>query len=43
VGQQGAAAVWASVLPFLVIILIASFMLSGQEQFVEAEAMDEDI
>lgn len=34
-GSKGAAAVWISVLPFLIIILIASFMLSGQEQFVE--------
>ncbi len=34
-GQQGQAAVWLSVLPFLLLILVASFMLSGREQFVE--------
>jgi len=34
-GEQSQLAVWLSVLPFLVIILIASFMLSGREQFVE--------
>jgi len=34
-GQQGQAAVWLSVLPFLLLILLASFMLSGREQFVE--------
>ena len=36
-GQQGQVAVWASVLPFLVLIIVASFMLSGREQFVEEE------
>lgn len=36
-GEQGQAAVWLSVLPFLVVILVASFMLSGREQFVEEE------
>jgi energy-coupling factor transport system substrate-specific component len=36
-GQQGQAAVWLSVLPFLLMILLASFMLSGREQFVEEE------
>ncbi len=34
-GEQGQVAVWSAVLPFLILILIASFMLSGQEQFVE--------
>jgi len=34
-GTQGQLAVWLSVLPFLLLILIASFMLSGKEQFVE--------
>jgi energy-coupling factor transport system substrate-specific component len=34
-GEQGSVAVWLAVLPFLVLIVIASFMLSGQEQFVE--------
>jgi energy-coupling factor transport system substrate-specific component len=34
-GQQGASAVWLSVLPFLLLILVASFMLGGREQFVE--------
>ena len=39
-GSSGQAAVWASVLPFLILIVIASFMLSGREQFVAEE--DED-
>lgn len=34
-GEQGQVSVWLSVLPFLLLILIASFMLSGREQFVE--------
>ena len=34
-GEQGQAAVWLSVLPFLILIILASFMLSGREQFVE--------
>ena len=34
-GEMGGAAVWLAVLPFLILIVIASFMLSGQEQFVE--------
>jgi hypothetical protein len=34
-GSKGAIAVWLTVLPFLVVILVASFMLSGQEQFTE--------
>jgi len=33
-GQVG---VWLSVLPFLLLIIAASFMLSGREQFVEEE------
>lgn len=36
-GEQGQVAVWLSVLPFLLLILLASFMLSGREQFVEEE------
>lgn len=36
-GNQGQASVWLTVLPFLIIIIIASFMLSGREQFVEEE------
>ncbi|MBI9050831.1 MAG: QueT transporter family protein [Anaerolineaceae bacterium] len=36
-GDQGQTAVWLSVLPFLVLIVIASLMLSGKEQFVEEE------
>ncbi|RME75417.1 MAG: QueT transporter family protein [Chloroflexi bacterium] len=36
-GESGQVAVWLGVLPFLVLIIIASFMLSGQEQFVEEE------
>lgn len=34
-GEQSQAAVWASVLPFLIVIIVASLMLSGQEQFVD--------
>lgn len=34
-GLQGQSAVWLSVLPFLILILVASYMLSGREQFVE--------
>jgi energy-coupling factor transport system substrate-specific component len=34
-GTKGAAAVWITVLPFLLIIIVASLMLSGREQFVE--------
>jgi energy-coupling factor transport system substrate-specific component len=40
-GQQGSVAVWLAVLPFLLLIIIASFMLSGQEQFVDE--MEEDL
>lgn len=36
-GESGKAAVWLVVLPFLIIIVIAGFMLSGREQFVEEE------
>jgi len=36
-GDQSQAVVWASVLPFLIVIVIASFMLSGREQFVEED------
>lgn len=36
-GEQSQVAVWASVLPFLVLIIVASLMLSGREQFVEDE------
>ena len=38
-GESGQVAVWAVVLPFILLIVVASFMLSGQEQFVE-EFMD---
>ena len=34
-GDTAQAGVWLGVLPFLILIVIASFMLSGQEQFVE--------
>ncbi len=34
-GEQSQVAVWASVLPFLLLIVVASVMLSGREQFVE--------
>ena len=36
-GNQGQTAVWLAVLPFLILIVIASLMLSGREQFVEEE------
>ena len=36
-GSSGQMAVWLAVLPFLLLILIASFMLSGREQFTEEE------
>lgn len=36
-GSSGEVSVWAAVLPFLVLIIISSFMLSGREQFVEDE------
>lgn len=32
---SGNLSVWLAVLPFLIILVVASFMLSGQEQFVE--------
>ena len=34
-GQSGQIAVWLAVLPFLVLLIISSFMLSGREQFEE--------
>ena len=34
-GNMSAPAVWISVLPFLALIIVASLMLSGREQFVE--------
>ncbi len=36
-GESGKTAVWIAVLPFLVVILLASVMLSGREQFVEED------
>ena len=39
-GEQGQVAVWLAVLPFLALIIVASLMLSGREQFVEE--VDED-
>jgi energy-coupling factor transport system substrate-specific component len=36
-GEQGQLSVALSVAPFLILIIIASFMLSGREQFVEEE------
>jgi energy-coupling factor transport system substrate-specific component len=36
-GEQSQVAVWLSVLPFLLLIVVASFMLSGREQFVEED------
>ncbi len=34
-GESGSVAVWVGVLPFLILIMVASVMLSGREQFVE--------
>jgi energy-coupling factor transport system substrate-specific component len=34
-GESGQVAVWLAVLPFLLLICVASFMLSGREQFTE--------
>lgn len=36
-GTQGQAVVWLTVLPFLILTVVAGFMLSGREQFVEEE------
>jgi energy-coupling factor transport system substrate-specific component len=36
-GASGRVGVWLGVLPFLLLIVAAGFMLSGQEQFVEDE------
>jgi len=36
-GNQGQPIVWLTVLPFLVVIIIASIMLSGREQFVDED------
>jgi energy-coupling factor transport system substrate-specific component len=36
-GEQGQTAVWLTVLPFLVVIIVASLMLSGREQFVDED------
>ncbi len=36
-GESGKVGVWLVVLPFLVLLVVASFMLSGREQFVEDE------
>ena len=38
-GESGQVAVWAVVLPFILLVVVASFMLSGQEQFAE-EVLD---
>ena len=38
-GDSDKVAVWLAVLPFLLCILVASFMLSGQEQFTEEEEL----
>ncbi len=34
-GEQGQVSVWLSVLPFILLVVVAGFMLSGREQFVE--------
>lgn len=36
-GAQGQPIVWLTVLPFLVVIIVASLMLSGREQFVDED------
>ncbi len=36
-GTKGQVGVWLSVLPFLIVMAVASVMLSGREQFVEEE------
>jgi energy-coupling factor transport system substrate-specific component len=36
-GNKAQAGVWIGVLPFLVLIVLAGFMLSGQEQYTEEE------
>lgn len=36
-GTKGAVGTWLSVLPFLILIVVASFMLTSREQFVEEE------
>lgn len=36
-GATQSMAVWAGVAPFLIVMIVASFMLSGREQFVEEE------
>ncbi len=41
-GTTAQAGVWLSVLPFLILIAVASFMLSGREQFVEEEYDEEE-
>jgi energy-coupling factor transport system substrate-specific component len=38
-GDSGKVAVWLAVLPFFLCIAVASFMLSGQEQFIEEEKL----
>jgi energy-coupling factor transport system substrate-specific component len=38
-GESGQLSVWLAVLPFLLMILVASFMLSGREQFLEEEEL----
>ena len=39
-GASGEMTVWLAVLPFLIAVLVASFMLSGREQFVEDDDLD---
>jgi energy-coupling factor transport system substrate-specific component len=34
-GESGQVAVWLAVLPFLILLIVSSFMLSGREQFEE--------
>jgi len=34
-GESGQTAVWLAVLPFILLVLVSSFMLSGREQFTE--------
>jgi len=38
-GDSGQVSVWLAVLPFLVLLLVSSFMLSGREQFTAEEEL----
>ena len=38
-GDSGQVSVWLAVLPFLLLVLVSSFMLSGREQFTAEEEL----